>query len=119
MISTRTALLASALGISFALSAGAATNATAGTTPPRTKRIVGTVLQINDSERTLVVREDGTNSTYTVHIPAGDPVPLSKSGNPGFQPTAIPFEIAQRGNRVNVRVELTGQVGQQESARAF
>lgn len=104
MISYRKLVLASTLGISISFAAGASTEALAGSPDSSATRVTGTVLRIDASSRTLVVRADGSSATYRVHVPEGAYVALSKRGNTDHYSTSVPFELARRGNHVNVKV---------------
>ncbi len=45
-----------------------------------------------------------SSATYKVHVPEGAYVALSKRGNTDHYLTSVPFELARRGNHVNVKV---------------
>ena len=104
MISYRKLVLASTLGLSISFAGGFTTEALAGSPAPSSSRVTGTVLRINASTRTMIVRTDGSTATVKVHVPEGAYVALSKRGNTDHYSTSVPFELARRGNHVNVRI---------------
>lgn len=98
----RTLLIAVALvpvGISFTSSAFAASKAEGSQ-----NILSGTVVGIDRSARTLLVRDSDGHKT-TVHVPEGRMVALSQNGNVSAGASQIEFERAHRGLQVRMVIE--------------
>lgn len=92
-----------AAAITPVISVGSALAGPPSDAPARPSSIIsGVVLDINRSDRTMLVREDDGSRT-TILVPEGREVALSKIGNFTSAPSTIPFERAFRGLRVKMR----------------
>jgi hypothetical protein len=91
-----------AAAITPVISVGAAFAKPRNEAPAKPRGVIaGVVLEINRSDRTMVVRGDDGSRT-TVRVPEGRQVALSPVGNFTDTPTVMPFERAYRGLHVRM-----------------